>query len=107
MVVFFYIYMLCVALELALTTNIIPISAALYKVGPQPSTVYAQLLVLCGAACRSHDLGLFDPLAEWLCGLSVGRGWDQSERLGTQDLSSRRPPKQCRPFGSPQWPRLP
>lgn len=32
MVIFFYIYMLCVALELALTTNIIPISATLYKV---------------------------------------------------------------------------
>lgn len=32
MVIFFYLYMACVLLELILATNIVPMSAALYKV---------------------------------------------------------------------------
>lgn len=34
MVIFFYLYMICVTLELLLVTNIIPMSAGLYKVWP-------------------------------------------------------------------------
>lgn len=94
MVIFFYIYMLCVLLELLLATNVFPLSAALYKVprsnrDRQLRPVIPTLPVRGGRACSLHHLGRGGPVYEWLYRISMDGGRHSSQRLGKEPSERR------------------
>lgn len=96
MVIFFYIYMLCVLLELLLATNVFPLSAALYKVHrarlatPTSHPLISPPLTVCrGRTCSLHHLSRGGPVYEWLYRISMDGGWHSSQRLGRRSSEWR------------------